>query len=894
MADRNASPTSTSSADSCTTVETAPQPPSRSSSAASPEMSTPPTSLGDEASVLSDPAKADLNTEMNAAGPVSPALHDAAAAQQPTPDASTGSRRPARSSRASVTTYNVQILAGTAIHTPTKYLEKHHKNVLHGSLEDLRKTNPAPSPKRRRSMKAKVINLDDIDDPAEAQLAIEAAQAAQRRNTSRLDLRKEAFRNLTAAGDAVGARGAGILSTVRNTVQNALRGASALSRSQNDQSDDATDQEEKQFLKPKTKNWEHQGLYIGQERTFDARRKESQNRLRGRVVKSKESKILPLPMFAGERMLSGDYQRDFKLPYDVYNPLPKKVKVDGWTKLSRNRFIGDSAALWKREKQDSSSCTCSPEEGCGEACHNRIMAYECDETNCKLTPEQCGNRPFAQLKKRAKGNKYDYGVEVMETPDKGYGVRAMRTFEPHQIIVEYAGEIITMEECERRMKQVYKKDKCYYLMSFDNKMIIDATRGTIARFVNHSCEPNCEMIKWTVGGEPRMALFAGSRGIMTGEELTYDYNFDPFSLRNVQKCCCGTERCRGVLGPKPKHQAQPSLASTFLTGTKRKLQEMFGSGSGSSSTQSSPKKRRLNGMNHAALTKKENALAQNVAAQEKAKKEAAEQAAQKASRENRALRRSSSMTLTTHRSKTVHTTSRRSLPSLLSKRQGALAATQRTPKALTRQLQHKASVGSLGKRVLTGKVAKLSGSRSSVLKRNVAARKDKGAAESMMPPRSPTPEDDVVMMDEEQEDETINITPASLRSAKRKTLPQTSLPFGSAKQTARRTSKQSATPASRAANTDPFEVPDSDDEGAVVEEAEGSEHPTPRTKRRDTMGTSTTATPSSAKAKKTPTRKIAVGHAPRGRKSIDATHVWEKKTGNVRDKKTGRFSKTTI
>lgn len=63
-------------------------------------------------------------------------------------------------------------------------------------------------------------------------------------------------------------------------------------------------------------------------------------------------------------------------------------------------------------------------------------------------------------------------------------------------------------------------------MSFDNKMIIDATRGTIARFVNHSCEPNCEMIKWTVNGEPRMALFAGRRGIMTGEELTYDYNFE--------------------------------------------------------------------------------------------------------------------------------------------------------------------------------------------------------------------------------------------------------------------------------------------------------------------------------------------------------------------------------
>jgi len=38
-------------------------------------------------------------------------------------------------------------------------------------------------------------------------------------------------------------------------------------------------------------------------------------------------------------------------------------------------------------------------------------------------------------------------------------VRAMRSFVPHQIIVEYAGEIITQQECERRMKQVYKKDK---------------------------------------------------------------------------------------------------------------------------------------------------------------------------------------------------------------------------------------------------------------------------------------------------------------------------------------------------------------------------------------------------------------------------------------------------
>lgn len=62
-------------------------------------------------------------------------------------------------------------------------------------------------------------------------------------------------------------------------------------------------------------------------------------------------------------------------------------------------------------------------------------------------------------------------------------------------------------------------------MNFYDKLIIDGYRGNIARFVNHSCDPNCRMEKWTVNGEQRMALFA-NRFIMTGEELTWHYNFE--------------------------------------------------------------------------------------------------------------------------------------------------------------------------------------------------------------------------------------------------------------------------------------------------------------------------------------------------------------------------------
>ena len=120
-------------------------------------------------------------------------------------------------------------------------------------------------------------------------------------------------------------------------------------------------------------------------------------------------------------------------------------------------------------------------------------------------------------------------------------------------------------------------------MAFDQNMIIDATRGSIARFVNHSCAPNCRMEKWTVDGKPRMALFAGEHGIMTGEELTYDYNFDPYSQKNVQECRCGAKNCRGYLGPRSKdakkstseEKEEEKRPESRLAGAKRKIAEVL-------------------------------------------------------------------------------------------------------------------------------------------------------------------------------------------------------------------------------------------------------------------------------------------------------------------------------
>lgn len=121
-------------------------------------------------------------------------------------------------------------------------------------------------------------------------------------------------------------------------------------------------------------------------------------------------------------------------------------------------FIGEAAKVWKKTKPlESSRCVCSLKTGCDEECFNRFMFYECDNGNCNIGAEHCTNRSFEELRQRTKsGGKYNIGVEVIKTHDRGHGVRSNRSFEPNQIIVEYTGEIITQEECDNRMNKRYK------------------------------------------------------------------------------------------------------------------------------------------------------------------------------------------------------------------------------------------------------------------------------------------------------------------------------------------------------------------------------------------------------------------------------------------------------
>lgn len=235
--------------------------------------------------------------------------------------------------------------------------------------------------------------------------------------------------------------------------------------------------------------------------------------------------------------------------------------------------------------------------------------------------------------------------------------------------------------------------------------------------------------------------------------MTKLISYSPFSLKNIQECRCGTKSCRGVLGPKPKKPAnhdERSLPASLLAGAKRKLQDVLGVGRGSESAPNSPKKRLLG---NSATTKARNALAQNEAAREKAAKEAADHAAQIASRESRALQRHKA-TATSKRGRLLHKASNAAKPTVRTTKKTVINLKRKLPVSKT------ASKPGALKPVknLLGKVA--NGSR---------AQKPSKAALLVNRQRSATPESS----ESSSEEESPNITPASLRSANKKAVAKT-------------------------------------------------------------------------------------------------------------------------
>jgi len=145
----------------------------------------------------------------------------------------------------------------------------------------------------------------------------------------------------------------------------------------------------------------------------------------------------------------------------------------------------------------------------------------------------------------------DYEPPPVETRDSGIhgrGVYATRTIKKGTRIIEYLGERITHAEADRRYERKGEDDGHTFLFIASKRTVIDAgVNGNEARFINHSCDPNCETVI-----ENGRVFIESIRRIKPGEELGYDYQLtwdstdDPVELA-LYACRCGAKGCRGTM-----------------------------------------------------------------------------------------------------------------------------------------------------------------------------------------------------------------------------------------------------------------------------------------------------------------------------------------------------------
>jgi SET domain-containing protein len=128
----------------------------------------------------------------------------------------------------------------------------------------------------------------------------------------------------------------------------------------------------------------------------------------------------------------------------------------------------------------------------------------------------------------------------------GKGVFATTRIPAGTRLVEYKGERLTEKEVDRR----YANDNNphTFLFALDHGMVIDATEGgNSARWINHSCAPNCEAV------DDNDRIFIETlRAIRPGEELSYNYRIEleerhTPEMKRLYQCRCGARRCTGTI-----------------------------------------------------------------------------------------------------------------------------------------------------------------------------------------------------------------------------------------------------------------------------------------------------------------------------------------------------------
>lgn len=157
----------------------------------------------------------------------------------------------------------------------------------------------------------------------------------------------------------------------------------------------------------------------------------------------------------------------------------------------------------------------------------------------------------------AAAQQYKARVEARDSEVHGKGVFALTDLKADDTLIEYIGEIIDWEEALRRHPHDPSQPNHTFYFHIDESRVIDANvDGNRARWINHSCDPNCEASE-----EGGRVFIKTLRAIAAGDELFYDYGLvidEPMSdeLKADYPCWCGAPTCRGtLLSPTPDADA---------------------------------------------------------------------------------------------------------------------------------------------------------------------------------------------------------------------------------------------------------------------------------------------------------------------------------------------------
>jgi uncharacterized protein len=145
-----------------------------------------------------------------------------------------------------------------------------------------------------------------------------------------------------------------------------------------------------------------------------------------------------------------------------------------------------------------------------------------------------------------------YPFEILRSAIQGRGAFATRRIRKGERIIEYTGERISNAEADKRYDDERMRRHHTYLFTLTQRTVVDGgAGGNVSRFINHSCDPNCEAII-----EDGRIWIDARRTIQKGEELAYDYKYermggDDDADEEKYPCRCGAVRCRGtILLPK--------------------------------------------------------------------------------------------------------------------------------------------------------------------------------------------------------------------------------------------------------------------------------------------------------------------------------------------------------